>query len=376
MRTFVRRFCAALAVAGFASAFALGGDGPPPLPTPVPPDAPKLLPAPVPAELVNTDAPIELPGLPPLPPPDDAGAAGEPIRAAPTCRPWGGLFVDAEYLYLKPYRSDLNFAILSPNTNGDPEGPIVSDPLRSRNAFRVGAGYRLPDDGWEVGFYYTYLHDDDGAFATQPANGLLFATQTHPGTVEFAGSALADATLAYNVYDLEVGRRLNVGDSLSVRPFGGLRFAQIDQNFSVLYNGGDANLDTTGSHLQFNGGGLRAGAQADWTILEHLSLYGRGAGSLMVGDSRVGQTEFNNGGATTLTDASESFRKIVPVMELAAGVAYQRGNVRLSLGYEVTNWFNLIDSPVFVNDVHQGKFLNNVSDLGVDGFAARVEFNY
>lgn len=63
-------------------------------------------------------------------------------------------------------------------------------------------------------------------------------------------------------------------------------------------------------------------------------------------------------------------------MELAAGVAYQRGNVRLSLGYEVTNWFSLIDSPVFVNDVQQGKFLNNVSDLGVDGFAARVEFNY
>lgn len=110
------------------------------------------------------------------------------------------------------------------------------------------------------------------------------------------------------MFDLEVGRRLNVGDSVSVRPFGGLRFAQIDQNFSVLYNGGDANLDTTGSHLQFNGGGLRAGAQADWKILEHVSLYGRAAASLMVGDSRVGQTEFNNGGATTLTDATESFR--------------------------------------------------------------------
>jgi hypothetical protein len=315
--------------------------------------------------------------LPPLPPPDDqAGAHGEYIRAAPTCQPWGGLFVDADYLYLKPYRRDLDFAILSPNQAGDPEGPIASDPWRSRSAFRVGAGYRLPDAGWEVGFSYTYLHDEQGAFAAQPANGLLFATQTHPGTVEFAGSALADAALSYNVYDLEVGRRLEVGDNVTLRPFGGLRFAQIDQNFTVLYNGGDANLDTVGSRLQFEGGGLRVGGEANWMVLEHLSLYGRAAGSLMVGDSRVAQTEFNNGGATTLTNVSESFRKIVPVMELAAGVAYQRGHVRLSLGYEMTNWSGLIDTPEFVDDVHQGKYLRNVSDLGVDGFAAKVEFNY
>ena len=37
----------------------------------------------------------------------------------------------------------------------------------------------------------------------------------------------ADARLAYNVFDLEAGRRLGPCDSLSVRPFGGLRFAEI-----------------------------------------------------------------------------------------------------------------------------------------------------
>ena len=365
MTTFVRRFCTALAVVSGGAVVALG-DGPSSLP-----------PAPVPAGTVKADAPVELPGLPPLPPPDQPECAGcERIQAAPTCQSWGGLFVDGEYLYLKPYRRGLDFAILSPNQNGDPEGPIVSDPWRSRSAFRVDGVYRLPDGGWEVGFYYTYLHDEQTAYAAQPANGLLFATQTHPGTVEFAADAAADAALSYDVFDLEAGRRLNVGDSLSVRPFGGLRFAQIDQNFTVLYNGGDANVDTVGSRLQFDGGGLRAGGQVDWKILEHFSLYGRAAGSLMVGDSRVAQTEFNNGGTTTLTNVSESFRKIVPVLELAAGVAYECGNMRVSLGYEATNWFGLIDAPEFVNDVHQGKYLNNVSDLGVDGFAARVEFRY
>ena len=315
--------------------------------------------------------------MPPLPPPEaPAASGGEGLPAGPTRQPWGGFFVDAEYLYLTPYRRDLDFAILSPNQAGDPEGPIVSDSWQSRSAFRAGAGYLLPDGAGDVGFAYTYLHDEQDAFAAQPAGGLLFATQTHPGTVEFAGSAAANATLSYNVFDLEVGRRLDVGDVVAVRPFGGLRFAQIDQNFTVLYNGGDANLDTVGSHLQFDGGGLRAGVQVDWKFLEHFSLYGRAAGALMVGDFRDAQTEFNNGGATTLTNVGESFRKIVPVLDLGAGLAYQCRCVRFSVGYEVTNWFGLIDTPSFVDDVQQGRYLRNVSDLGVDGLSVKAEFDY
>jgi hypothetical protein len=368
MWTFLRQFCAPLAVVAWGAGFALAAD-PPPLPRDV--DA-------GPAEHVKSDAPLELPGLPPLPPPvtGESCAFPEAAHGEPACGPWGGFFADAEFLYLKPYRRSLDFAIVSPNANGDPEGSIQSDPWHSRAAFRVGAGYRLPEDGWQVGFFYTYMHDNNGGALTAPAGGLLFATQTHPGTVEFANRAAADSTLSYNVYDLEIGRTSDVSRHFSVRPFGGLRLANIGQNFSVLYDGADANRDMVDSRVNFNGGGLRAGAQADWKVLDHISLYGRAAGSLMAGDFDVTQTELNNNGTTPLTNVRESFRKIVPVMEMGVGVAYHTEHFRIGLGYEVTNWFNLVDTPSFVSDVHQGKYQRNISDLGVDGLAVKAEVTY
>jgi len=364
MRAFIQQFCAALALSGCGAAAALAGD------------APTTLPAP-PNPAVAADAPVELPGLPPLPPERTVTCdAGVPFCGESCAHAWGGVFTDLEYLYIKPYRRGLDYAIVSPTTNPDPEGSIQSDPWRVRSAFRVGAGWQAPNGGPDIGFYYTYLHDDQTAFAFRPAGGQLFATQTHPGTVELVDAAAARATLSYNVFDLEVGRRLSLGEAVSVRPFGGARFAEINQNFNSAYNGGDANQDTVANRLKFDGGGVRAGAQLDWMLLEHWSLYGRAAGSLLVGDYHATLTEFNNAGATPLTNVDESFRKITPVVELALGVAYQREHVRVSVGYEITDWLNLIDTPSFVDDVHQGKYVRNVSDLGVDGLAARVEFAY
>jgi Legionella pneumophila major outer membrane protein precursor len=378
MKTFFHGLCGAAVVVAFGAASVLAGEGEnvPEAPAPFahsPVAAPQAS-----VESAKTDVPVEVPGLPPLPPLPNGEASGPAHGASQEadCRPGGGLFVDAEYLYLKPYRRDAGFAIVSVNPNGDPEGSIQSDSWRSRSAFRLGAGYRLPDDGWDVGFAYTYLHDEQTGFLTRPARGRLFATLTHPGTVELVDRASADATLSYNVFDLEIGRRMDAGEHLSIRPFAGLRFAEINQNLAVLYDGGDANRDMVGSRVKFDGGGLRAGGEADLKLLDHVSVYGRAAASLLTGDFRVTQTEFNNAGATPLTNVGESFRKVTPVMEMGAGVSYRGEHLRMSVGYEITNWFNLIDAPVFVDDVHQGKFLNNVSDLSVGGFAARVEFNY
>ena len=377
MKAFFRQFCAPLAVVAWGAAFALAVD-PPPLPRAVD-AAPPVIGGPAgPVDHGFAGAPLEVPGLPPLPPPpnSESSHSSEASHDEPACGPWGGVFADVEFLYLKPYRRALDFGIVSPNTNSDPEGSIQSDPWHSRSAFRVGAGYRLPEDGVEVGFFYTYLHDDEGGALSRPANGQLFATQTHPGTVEFANTANADATLSYNVYDLEVGRSVDISQRFAVRPFGGLRFADIGQNFNVVYNGADANRDIVDSRVNFHGGGLRAGGQVDWKVLDHLSVYGRGAGSLMVGDFDVNQTEFNNNGTTPLTNVHESFRKITPVLEMGVGVSYHTEHFRVSLGYEVTNWFNLVDTPSFVNDVHQGKYQRNVSDLGVDGLAVKAEVTY
>jgi hypothetical protein len=313
---------------------------------------------------------------PPMPPPsfpvDPAPAHAEECCA---CGP-GGLFVSGEYLLMKPRRRALDFAIVDPIDNGVPEGSIESINWDWSSGLRVGGGYRAPGSSWEVGVFYTYLHSSDHRTLEAPDGGALYATLTHPGAIEQVAVAAGSSSLNYNVIDLEVGRHFCLGDCFEARLFGGGRAAWIDQRLHVLYDGIDANLAEVTSPIDFDGGGLRAGGEGWWKLGGGFGLFARAAGSLLVGNFRTHLTETNAAGATVIVNVSDRFEKVVPVAELGAGVAWQSQHVRLSAGYEIVNWFNLVDSPDFVDDVHQGKLGRRTGNLSLDGVTVRAEVGF
>ena len=287
----------------------------------------------------------------------------------------GGFFVDGEYLYLKPRRDAFDFAVLSPTSN-IATGTVESLSWRWESGLRAGGGYRL-GQGWEVDATYTYLHSNANQSLSRPtAQGTIFATLTHPGLIEQADTALGTSGFKYNVIDGEFARRFEVGDSSEVRVFGGGRFAWIDQSLDAFYDGGDARSAHVSSPIDFQGAGIRAGGEACWKMPWGFSVFARGSGSLLVGDFHTSLLETNNGGATTNVNVSRGFEKMVPVAELAAGLTWQYRNLRMSGGYELTNWFGLVDSPDFVDDVHQGKLSRRGGDLSLEGFAFRVMMNF
>src|SRR5205807_10412059 len=55
-------------------------------------------------------------------------------------------------------------------------------------------------------FYYGYLHDATRGGVVAPDGGILFATLTHPGTVDAVSSAFAETSFNYNVFDVELAR--------------------------------------------------------------------------------------------------------------------------------------------------------------------------
>lgn len=155
----------------------------------------------------------------PLPPPAHGDALPPPHESAQEHGP-GGFFLTGEYLLIKPRRRALDFAISDPIDNGIPDGVIESLDWRTQSGFRAGGGYRLPGENWEIGVYYTYFHSHDRRNLVAPPGGTLYATWTRPGTIEEVTSTLALTSLDYDVFDVEVGRRFQVGDSLAVRLFG------------------------------------------------------------------------------------------------------------------------------------------------------------
>ena len=86
--------------------------------------------------------------------------------------------------------------------------------------------------------------------------------------------------------------------------------------------------------------------------------------------------ETDNAGATTITNVSENFDKVVPVLELGMGVSWQYGSLRLTAGYEMINWSNLVDVPDFVDDFNLGKLGRRVSDFSLDGLVVRAELSF
>jgi hypothetical protein len=287
------------------------------------------------------------------------------------CGP-GGIFVSGEYLLMKARRRAMDFALLDPHNDGTPQGEIESLEWDMRSGLRLGAVYRVPGDGWEIGSTYTYFHSTANAALGKPDGGTLFATLTHPGSIEEVDSAAASSSLNYNVLDAEIGRRFSLGESFCLRLFGGARFAWIDQKVSAYYDGGDAMGASVITPIDFDGGGLRCGGELQWKLGRGFGFFMRGSQSLLVGEFKTRLVETNNFGATTNVNVSEEYDQMVPVTELAAGFAWEGKNLRVGVGYELSNWFNFVDTPDFVDDLHQGKAVGRRSDLTLEALSFQV----
>ena len=198
---------------------------------------------------------------------------------------------------------------------------------------------------------------------------------THPGFVDLVNSALGTSNLNYNVFDLDFGRTHRISDCFQASWTAGGRFAWIDQGMNAFYNGNTANQAVVSSPINFNGAGVRIGGDVQWLFGRGFGLYGQAAGSLLAGDFRTNLYEANNAGASVITNVDDRFRKVVPVAELGVGAVYQRDHVRVRLGYYITNWFGLVDSPDIVHDF-TNKLSHRVSDLSLDGLLAQLIFAY
>lgn len=282
----------------------------------------------------------------------------------------GGAFFRAEYLFLKPRRRSMDFAIIDPNDQGAeiPEGSIESLEWERRSGFRAGAGYVLPGSGWDIGFVYTYLHSNDSRSLVAPANGTLLTTLSRPGAVDEVTAASASASLDYDVLDFELGTKVVQSPFSTIRVFGGPRMAWIDQKLSAQYDGNTAVQSEASAPLLFDGYGMRMGGEGNFAMGGGFSFFTRASGSLLVGDFRTRLLETNSAGNTLVADISEKYEKVVPVAELGVGLAWQRGNFRVTAGYEITNWFGMVESRDFVDDWHESRMSTRTSNLSLEGF--------
>lgn len=281
----------------------------------------------------------------------------------------------AQVVFLRPTTTNMmDFAIVDPGNALATAGEFARAPYRDATALRYTATYRPANTAWEISASHMGFDADGANSVVRPATGSLFSTLTHPFQNDRADTATANTKLNYNATDAELAYRFQVGKTLGVRLFGGVRFADVSQAMTVDYDGRDFTNGKAQIDTGFNGFGPRMGVEARLMLGQDLSLFGKGSGSLLLGKLSTSYTETDNNGADLIAQVAQNRdQQIVPVVDLAIGLSWQpkisqNANFNFSLGYEYQQWFHVADTIRFVNSSSPGIFSETQNDLSLSGF--------
>lgn len=321
-----------------------------------------------------------------------------------------GLIAWADFLYWTVRNTGFEYGITAPGPeDGGPVGRVERLGGSYNPAFRVGLGRRFGDDcvgaGPEIYMTYTRFSNDitrttgpgrstiissDNAINTDADmdNGILvFPENVTPE--DLYASAIGTYRFRYHSGDLFIGQNLIMTDNLTLRLQGGARYMQMNELKQVTYNGGDFLAPLTATHNgEFDGAGLIVGSMMRWNLLPSVRFnIGINAGTL-IGSNRTRTIIPDSPDAslfpihilTTPTDVSARETRLIPVVELMAGLDFRKQIGRniwtTSVGYDFTNYFNLSDTRVFSDAFQEGQNSHILNAITLDGLYARFGINY
>jgi hypothetical protein len=161
----------------------------------------------------------------------------------------------------------------------------------------------------------------------------------------------------------------------------GARYAQLNQDFSALFADGGT-TDNVTTAVNFDGGGLRFGLDAERHRGCGFLLYGRGAVSLVAGEFRAAYFQGSDVDPE-IVNTSWTAGRVVPICDLELGGGWQSecGRWRLTGGYVISTWWNAVTSDSWIRSVQQNNFAGQADAVSsdrvtFDGLTARVEYRF
>jgi hypothetical protein len=298
------------------------------------------------------------------------------------------LFVTADFLWWQAAENGLAFTVLEdvidPDVASGEFDLTIEDPkFRWHAGFRVGVGYNLPHDGWDLYLNWTRIHSRASKTVTADAGESFL-----PGF--FQNFAQAKWKLRLNVLDLELGRDFYTSKWLIIRPFIGIRSAWVSQTYATEITGDLAGSTdfSTDMKNRYWGIGPRAGLNSQWGLGCGWSIYGDLAISLVYGHFHIRQDYFEEiSGGSTEDFVKHSFRSGRAITDLGLGLRWDNWfccdsyHLGLQVGYEhhmffgqnqLNNWISGL--PTFGQGA--GFFVSNLGDLTMQGFTASARFDF
>ncbi len=336
------------------------------------------------------------------------------------------LFVQGSVFIWQANQSGLDYA-LNWHNDATPAGSNTSGHGRLKHphskwdwGFKVGAGYNMCHDGWDLFLEWTRFHPERGHASTSVTPFGLTTTNTtavvYPlllpinigdTTSAFGPGYSAAMTWKFrmDLIDLELGREFFVSKWLTIRPHAGLRSAWLHQRSKISYGGLEDSLAQiseiqVGLKNNFWGMGPRAGLDAQWGIGCGWSLYSEFAAALLLGHFSIFEIQqpavdstFTTGLAIAGTSLSfaEKYRATRAAFDLALGLRYEqlfcceRYGLMVQLGWEqhlfinqnqLTRLAHEFTTNAPVPNANAFTPVTNQGDLNTQGVTLTVEFDF
>jgi hypothetical protein len=283
---------------------------------------------------------------------------------------------DAEVAYALP----IDGPVLPVLGNEVPVGPVaVVDPSYDIG-FRAGLNVAL-NPGASIRGQYTMLDTEETSVASVIAPTVLRSLVTHPLGADVAVDTL-DASATQNI-DLDMididFRSLWLGCecpscAYSLSYIAGAEFARLEQNFNAAY--AVIGTTTVNSNVQFDGIGMRFGLEGErFFPASGVFVYGNGITNFLFGEFDASYLQANTIAGTQATTAWNAGR-IVPRLDFELGAGWMGANrhFRLSAGYRVIAWFNVVTTDEWIEAVQESEFRDMSDTMTLDGLVARAEW--
>jgi len=338
--------------------------------------------------------------------------------AAPSFCSLDGLTFKAEGLYLWAGETDLQFASenhFAQSQDNNVSATKISSKYKSPNfsnrlGYRVGLDYLNPCSC--VGLSVTYFHFKTNAHGSVSApvnasvNGKIGSESTFVSLL-FANSideqnsfnkCSSNLKLQVNLLDFDFGRTFCYSSCFSFRPFIGVRYADISENYKIKSNGVQSGSDRlqdilTNAKTQlkngFTGFGIHAGVDSEWSIACGFSLYGKAAGSILYGRTHRTNlidyllSDFGNGtinGYQQHVKANQHGPRTI--LELGIGIKWnycicEGQDIGLKLGWEQLLFLNnnRFDNSISGEKGSSFAFSRN-GDLGLQGIVFGADYSF
>lgn len=254
--------------------------------------------------------------------------------------------------------------------------------------FRVGAGYNLPHDSWDLNFAWARLFTHGDTHTHAKHSRQVYPSRVHPGDRAGDRPFAKDSShwsLHFDQLDLDLGREFFVSKWLTLRPNFGLRTDWIEQNWRTKFKhpSGDSSSGHKKLELEYKdkwwGLGLEGGLDTQWMLGCGWSLFGNMATAILYGFHDL---DFKDEDSTRFVDLDDVYRISHPILDLQMGVRYDhmfandRFHLGLQVGWEHHVYFSQNQFPVFTDSNAKGTFVQNQGDLTFQGwtFATRFDF--